>query len=405
MLLRYIFLLTSFLSLHSIAGAQWWDGLQMDHTEENALLAPEGAGDRWGYGYDSLLADLERWRQSPYVTIDSIGASVLGRAIWQLSITAPGAPTSPRRTVFIHARTHPNEVQSTHVVNEVIRALLSEESWARTIRDRTTFHIVPMYNPDGVELEYPRENANGFDLERQWDKDPMEPETAALKRRFEQLMSSAAPIEVAINMHSAYLCKRYFVYHDPTGTSTAYAVMEQRFIEAVRSFFPEGIEPWHYNVTWRGPAPTHFPESFFWYNHGANVMALTYEDMNCETAGQYDRTGYAIVRGIAEYLGISFSTGVDRGTNLPTNFTLEQNYPNPFSGYTTIRYSLPRAEQVEISLYNTLGRKLETLVDDIQDAGTYQLRFNSGSLPEGVYIYRLNAGGVIESRRLTIVRH
>lgn len=367
-------------------------------------MAPEGAGDRWGYGYDALRADLDRWRTSPFVRIDSIGASVLGRAIWELTITSPNEPATPRHTVYIHARTHPNEVEGTHVVNEVIRALLSDEPWARTLRERTTFHIVPMYNPDGVELEFPRENANGLDLERQWDKDPMEPETAALKRRFVSLMASAEPIEVAINIHSAYACKRYFVFHDPTGTSSAYAVLEQRFIEAVRSFFIEGIEPWSYNVTWEGTAPTHFPESFFWYTHGPNVMALTYEDMNCASHGSYDRTGVAIVRGIAEYLGISFSTGVARGSNLPVNFTLEQNYPNPFNGYTTIRYTLPRSEHIEIALYNTLGEKVQTITEGYQRAGSYDLRFNSGALPEGVYIYRLNAGGIVESRRLAIVR-
>jgi hypothetical protein len=391
------------LFVYTTSTAQWW-GAPVDHGENYGGMAPEGAGNRWGYGYDSLRADLERWRTSPFVRIDSIGTSVLGRTIWELTITAESAPTAPRHTVYVHARTHPNEVEGTYVVNEIIRALLSDEPWARSIRERTTFHIVPMYNPDGVELEFPRENANGLDLERQWDKDPMEPETAALKQRFLSLMGSEEPIEVAINLHSAYVCKRYFVYHDPTGTSTAYSVLEQRFIEAVRSFFIEGIEPWSYNRTWVGSAPTHFPESFFWYTHGANVIALTYEDMNCASHGSYDRTGVAIVRGIAEYLGISFSTGVPRGTNLPLNFTLEQNYPNPFSGYTTIRYTLPQAEHIEIALYNTLGEKVQTITEGFQGAGSYDLRFNSGTLPEGVYIYRLNAGGIVESRRLAIVR-
>ena len=273
------------------------------------------------------------------------------------------------------------------------------------IREKTTFHIVPMYNPDGVELELPRENANGLDLERQWDKDPMQPETAALKRRFEELMASPAPIEVAINMHSAYLCKRYFVYHDPNGNIDRVRVLEQRFIEAVRSFFLEGIEPWHYNVTWREGAPTHFPESFFWYTMARNVMALTYEDMNCVEAGQYDRTGVAIVRGIAEYLGISFSTGVARGSNLPVELHARTELSEPVQRLYDDPL-LPAAKRA------CRDRALQHARREGRDARRRQpaggermtLRFNSGALPAGVYIYRLNAGGIVESRRLMIVR-
>ena len=62
----------------------------------------------WGYGYNDLLSDLYVWGQSPYVTIDSIGASVQNRAIWELTISDdPGSSTHSR--VYIHTRTHPGE--------------------------------------------------------------------------------------------------------------------------------------------------------------------------------------------------------------------------------------------------------------------------------------------------------
>src|SRR5690606_16394947 len=145
-----------------------WKGSRMLRTVlfmclvSSSLLRAEAADDSsdgWGYGYDSLLNDLERWRESPYATVDSIGASVQDRAIWMVTITdgesESGTP-APKRRVFMHARTHPAEVQANHIANETIRFLLDSGSASRELRRDFIFNIVPMYNPDGVELGRPR---------------------------------------------------------------------------------------------------------------------------------------------------------------------------------------------------------------------------------------------------------
>jgi len=105
----------------------------------------------------------------------------------------------------------------------------------------------------------------------------------------------------------------------------------------------------------------------------------------------------------------------------PVGFTLEQNYPNPFwSGatsrapnagnpQTTIRYQLPKTTQVVLKIYNTFGQEVRTLVNARQPAGMNSVvwdgRDQSGKeVRSGIYIYRLQTGESIQSRKLSFVR-
>ncbi|PIZ67234.1 MAG: hypothetical protein COY19_05720, partial [Candidatus Marinimicrobia bacterium CG_4_10_14_0_2_um_filter_48_9] len=76
----------------------------------------------------------------------------------------------------------------------------------------------------------------------------------------------------------------------------------------------------------------------------------------------------------------------------PSTFTLDQNYPNPFNAATTIRYSLPEASRVRISIFNILGQQVTVLRDANQPAGRYQLTWNPQQAASGLYFIRLDAG-------------
>ena len=76
---------------------------------------------------------------------------------------------------------------------------------------------------------------------------------------------------------------------------------------------------------------------------------------------------------------------------LPTEYTLYQNFPNPFNPVTTIKYDLPNASDVSIIIYDILGRKVKELVNAKQQAGRYEIQFNASNLASGVYIYQLIA--------------
>jgi hypothetical protein len=91
-------------------------------------------------------------------------------------------------------------------------------------------------------------------------------------------------------------------------------------------------------------------------------------------------------------------------TRVPNDFSLEDNYPNPFNPSTTIQYALPRRAQVTLAVFNTLGQQVATLQNGELDAGYHEVRFDGTHLPSGVYFYRMQAGGYTETKKLLLVR-
>jgi hypothetical protein len=98
-------------------------------------------------------------------------------------------------------------------------------------------------------------------------------------------------------------------------------------------------------------------------------------------------------------------TSVDPVTvELPREYQLEQNYPNPMNPSTTINYTLPNRSHVTLTVFNTLGQSVSTLVNGDMEAGYHEVKFDGGGLASGVYFYRLSAGGFVNTRKLTILK-
>ncbi len=88
----------------------------------------------------------------------------------------------------------------------------------------------------------------------------------------------------------------------------------------------------------------------------------------------------------------------------PNDFALNQNYPNPFNPTTSIKFSLPRGTNVKLIVYDLLGNEVETLVDEYKPAGTYSVQFNGSELTSGIYIYRLQAGDFVSTKRMALIK-
>lgn len=91
-------------------------------------------------------------------------------------------------------------------------------------------------------------------------------------------------------------------------------------------------------------------------------------------------------------------------SNLPDHIVLYQNYPNPFNPTTTIVFEIPFSAKVQLSIYNMLGQKVKTLIDETKMRGTYQVQFDGKDLSSGVYFYRLTVNGNSSVRQFVLLR-
>ena len=100
---------------------------------------------------------------------------------------------------------------------------------------------------------------------------------------------------------------------------------------------------------------------------------------------------------------------VEELINLPDDYLLFQNNPNPFNPTTTINYSIPAVEtwhamSVQIKVYDTLGNEITTLVNEQKFPGNYKVEFNASGFSSGIYFYQLHAGNFISTKKMILVK-
>jgi hypothetical protein len=126
-------------------------------------------------------------------------------------------------------------------------------------------------------------------------------------------------------------------------------------------------------------------------NHIINLFASLYYAETLDTFG---------VMGEKDFV-----TDVEDITEtLPTVYSLNQNYPNPFNPATMINFSVPKEDFVTLNVYNSIGQKVATLVNESKSAGTYQVDFNAANLSSGIYFYKITAGSFTETKKMILMK-
>jgi hypothetical protein len=99
------------------------------------------------------------------------------------------------------------------------------------------------------------------------------------------------------------------------------------------------------------------------------------------------------------------TTGITQnGNEVPSKFALEQNYPNPFNPTTNINFSIPKAGNVKLAVYDILGNEVEVLLNGFQNPGNYTANFDFSKLASGTYLYRLTAGDFTDTKKMVLVK-
>jgi hypothetical protein len=150
-------------------------------------------------------------------------------------------------------------------------------------------------------------------------------------------------------------------------------------------------------------------------NQGGVVWLPQSNFQLCSSVGQYlagKQAGASISMAVGfwnPWVTWAVSVEEDEENWFPTDFKLKQNYPNPFNSTTLIQYTLPRASQVRIQIYNLLGQKIRLLVDEKQEPGSKEARWDgtddSGvDVGSGIYFCRIQAGDFAGCKKMTLLK-
>ncbi|MCO6472163.1 MAG: T9SS type A sorting domain-containing protein, partial [Melioribacteraceae bacterium] len=126
----------------------------------------------------------------------------------------------------------------------------------------------------------------------------------------------------------------------------------------------------------------------------------------------YSYTDQNLPNGIYEYelIQIDFdgsresSAKINVEVDIPLKYELAQNYPNPFNPSTTISFTIPQSDFVTIKIFNSIGEEIETLVNEIMDAGTHRIEFTADRLSNGVYVYTLQTRDHFQSKKMILLK-
>ncbi|TVP99390.1 MAG: BspA family leucine-rich repeat surface protein [Balneolaceae bacterium] len=230
-------------------------------------------------------------------------------------------------------------------------------------------------------------------------------------------------------LDASWLAQRWISFHtlDESGRTYAYRSLPLDFEDQISlPLHIRTTEQGWFEMVWNLPENQHIIGDFWLRdNHTGSVMELRqgqyyrFEIENEAMKWQEEvvfplRTATGLINQIANDIEVPrFELLITRGNvdgltllgDLPDKVNLAQNYPNPFNPTTIINFELPQQSQVYLEVFDMIGRRVATLIESsTMQAGRHQINFDASGLTSGVYIYRLQAGSTVQSRKLTVIK-
>ncbi|MFI3327890.1 MAG: M14-type cytosolic carboxypeptidase [Rikenellaceae bacterium] len=188
------------------------------------------------YGIQRYNTSLERWCESPNVKHFTIGESELGQPLDMIVITdkphegvipdgngvlRPKGDDLAKQTIYIHGRIHPSETPSAWHLEAIVNQLTDGSKASNELLKKCIFYILPCLNPDGVAIGYSRSNANGINMEVNYNEKPEKSavEILSVKQFLESINSAGMKLDVFLNMHSQSATKTCYWVHRAKSTS------------------------------------------------------------------------------------------------------------------------------------------------------------------------------------------
>jgi len=109
-------------------------------------------------------------------------------------------------------------------------------------------------------------------------------------------------------------------------------------------------------------------------------------------------------QGMTGVVTVMEPVGVSDQNLIVNKFVLEQNYPNPFNPVTVIRYQTAEKSNIRLTVYNSIGRKISTLLNEVKPKGTFTIEFDGSNLPSGIYYFRLQAATFTDTKKMVFMK-
>lgn len=226
------------------------------------------------YPESMLKSRIAEWEKRECVEVSSIGTSEHGRNMPLLTITNRATDDKEKKVVYIHGRIHTSETPGTWHLDHMIEIISGDSKYAEELRNNTIFYILPFTNPDGVQEGMSRSNANGINLEVNYNS----PDSVTAKEvknilAFLKKTTAKRPIDLVLNMHSQSLNQVTYWVHSAESTSDEYYKQLMLLCNLTINDNPYFRKD---DLKFSKHA-SRYVEGWFWDNFHGKTVAITFE--------------------------------------------------------------------------------------------------------------------------------